>query len=37
MAYGAKQAWRDREATELDANDSPEDVWRVYARGYPVP
>ncbi|KAA8689158.1 hypothetical protein F4W67_27780 [Pseudomonas caricapapayae] len=37
MAYGAKQAWRDREATELDANDSPEDVWRVYPRGYPVP
>lgn len=37
MADDAKQAWRDREAAELDAKDSPEDVWRAYPRGFPVP
>lgn len=37
MADDAKQAWRDREVTELDAKDSPEDVWRAYPRGFPVP
>ena len=36
-ADDAKQAWWDREVTELDARDSPEDVWRVYPRGFPVP